>query len=383
MAKQVILAVAGAGKTYHICHEINPEKRNLILAFTHENIHNIQQELTGAFTKIPELTTVETFDAFVYHSLILPYEPSIGEFFGCPSFRSNGITTIEPPQKCRIINGKPLNNNAYINKDKLGHYVSKNGLYYCERLSELALQVKNNGITLIERSAKRLNGFYDNILVDEFQDFREYDYDLVSALSDKLKEIVLVGDYYQHSVSGTNNSGKPFKNGKKEISYEEFIGKLRKKGFEVDTTILSHSRRCSSEICNFVSEKLGIRIAAENDHSGSIIWADERAKDIIDNPSILKLVYAKASDYTFSSMNWSYSKGDTFNEVCVILTPSFERLADKAFTTKGLSTITINKLYVAMTRSKGNLYLIKDSTFKQIKDAYIKKGIEKSKGRKK
>ena len=42
MAKKVILAVAGAGKTYHICHKIDPTKRNLILAFTHENIHNIQ-----------------------------------------------------------------------------------------------------------------------------------------------------------------------------------------------------------------------------------------------------------------------------------------------------------------------------------------------------
>ena len=29
MAKSVILAVAGAGKTYHICHEIDPTKRNI------------------------------------------------------------------------------------------------------------------------------------------------------------------------------------------------------------------------------------------------------------------------------------------------------------------------------------------------------------------
>ena len=48
MAKTVILAVAGAGKTYHICHNIDPAKRNLILAFTHENINNIQKELCAA-----------------------------------------------------------------------------------------------------------------------------------------------------------------------------------------------------------------------------------------------------------------------------------------------------------------------------------------------
>lgn len=41
MVKQVVLAVAGAGKTYRICHAIDPEKRNFILAFTHENVANI------------------------------------------------------------------------------------------------------------------------------------------------------------------------------------------------------------------------------------------------------------------------------------------------------------------------------------------------------
>ena len=86
MAKRVILAVAGAGKTYHICHEIDPTKRNLILAFTHENIYNIQKELCDAHGCVPELTTVSTFDSFVYHQLVLPYEPSIAEHFGCPKF---------------------------------------------------------------------------------------------------------------------------------------------------------------------------------------------------------------------------------------------------------------------------------------------------------
>ena len=35
MDKKVILAVAGAGKTYHICESLNPKKKNLIL---HNNV---------------------------------------------------------------------------------------------------------------------------------------------------------------------------------------------------------------------------------------------------------------------------------------------------------------------------------------------------------
>lgn len=77
MGKRVILAVAGAGKTYHICHNINPDKKNLILAFTHENIYNITKELTKSFGSIPAKTTICTFHSFVYQLLIRPYEPTI------------------------------------------------------------------------------------------------------------------------------------------------------------------------------------------------------------------------------------------------------------------------------------------------------------------
>lgn len=180
MAKRVILAVAGAGKTYHICHEIDPTKRNLILAFTHENIYNIQKELCDAHGCVPELTTVSTFDSFVYHQLVLPYEPSIAEHFGCPNFVSRGICTVDPPsQTIKNSKGKPVANPLYKKKDRLAHYVTMRGQYYCATLSELVLQVKKNRESLIKRVAARLNMFYDCVLIDEFQDFREYDYVLI------------------------------------------------------------------------------------------------------------------------------------------------------------------------------------------------------------
>ena len=58
MAKRVILAVAGAGKTYRICHEMQPEQKNLIVAFTHANIKNIQNELLKEHGKIPDATSI-------------------------------------------------------------------------------------------------------------------------------------------------------------------------------------------------------------------------------------------------------------------------------------------------------------------------------------
>lgn len=371
MAKKVILAVAGAGKTYYICHKIDPAKRNLILAFTHENIHNIQKELCDAHGCVPELTMVTTFDSFVYHQLILPYEPSIAEHFACPRFSSCGICMTDPPSKTKKnAEGKSVANPHYRKKDSLTHYVTMNRQYYCATLSELVLQVKKNRESLIKRLAARLNLFFDCILIDEFQDFREYDYELIMALAKRLNDVILVGDYHQHSVSATNNSGKPFKNKSKDVSYVDFVAELRNSGFEVDLTTLDKSRRCSAEICNYISEKLHINIASNGDHCGSIVWIDDDPSAVLNQDQIIKLVFNEAANYTFRAMNWSYSKGDTVDSACVILTDGLDNLGSDSFNPEKIKRSTLNKLYVAMTRSRGDLYLIKASTFKKLRDAY-------------
>lgn len=371
MAKKVILAVAGAGKTYHICHEIDPTKRNLILAFTHENIHNIQNELCNAHGCIPELTAVSTFDSFVYHQLVLPYEPNIAAHFGCPNFVSHGICTIDPPtQRKKNTNGESVANPLYKKKDKLAHYVTTKGQYYCATLSELVLQVKKKRESLVKRATARLNLFYDCILIDEFQDFREHDYELIISLAKQLNDVVLVGDYHQHSVSATNNSGKPFKNKSTDVSYDDFVGELQKAGFEVDLTTLDKSRRCSAEVCDYVREKLRISITSNGDHGGAVKWIDNDPSSVLDDNRIIKLVFREAGKYSFPALNWSYSKGDTVDSACVILTDDLDNLDSDKFNPDRVKPSTLNKLYVAMTRSRGDLYLIKASTFKKFQKQY-------------
>ena len=371
MAKRVILAVAGAGKTYHICHSIDPNKKNLILGFTHENIHNIMDEFIDAYGRDPELTTVMTFDSFVYRYLVCPYEPTIGEYFGKPEFVSTGITTIDPPPQRLIKNGRPVPNPYYVSKDKLEHYITSNGQYYCANLSELMIQVKRDRKSLIKRAAANINNFFDHVLIDEFQDFREHNYELIIAIAKQVDEIVLVGDYYQHSVAGLNNTGKPFKKRSGDVAYDDFVRELEGLNFFVDEVTLSKSRRCSANVCKFVREKLGINIESDNNHEGSVIWLDEgNIETVINDPKIRKLVYKDASAYHFKPMNWSYSKGDTVAEACVILTKDFESMDRNDFTSQDIPVTTKNKLYVALTRSAGNLYLVKASVFKKIKELY-------------
>ena len=367
MAKQVILAVAGAGKTYHVCHMIDKDKKNLILAFTHENIHNILNELMDAHGSIPELTSVMTFDSFVYRYLILPYESTIGEFFGYPELISSGITTVDPPkQRIKGRNGEPIANPYYHSKNEFEHYINRKKQYYCATLSELVLYIKKGRDSLIKRAAAAINMFYDHVLIDEFQDFREYDYELIISMAKQINNMVLVGDYYQHSVSATNNSGKPFQNKEGEVGYDAFCHEIEKQGFSIDQCTLMGSRRCSKNICSYVSRKLGISIEGNNKNEGDIIWVDETSiAAIIQNSNIIKLVYNNANKYPFRALNWSYSKGDTFSQTCVILTEQLEKIDDPAFSIKKIKPTTVNKLYVAMTRSKGNVYLIKASVLKK------------------
>lgn len=232
--------------------------------------------------------------------------------------------------------GKMIPNPHYFHKDRLEHYISRKRQYYCATLSELVLQVKQNRESLVKRAAKRLNLFFDCVLIDEFQDFREYDYELIMALAKQLNDVVLVGDYYQHSVSAINNSGKPFKKKAGDVSYDEFVAELNSAGFEVDLTTLDKSRRCSTEVCQYVSNKLGICIDSCGVNTGSVIWIDENATAFLEDQQIVKLVYKDATNYTFRAMNWSYSKGDTVDAACVILTDRFDHLDDARFTIKGI-----------------------------------------------
>ena len=73
MDKRVILSVAGSGKTYHICNEVNETKRNIIIAYTNQNIKNIYKELIKRFGYIPNNTLVMTFHSFLYKFIIYSY----------------------------------------------------------------------------------------------------------------------------------------------------------------------------------------------------------------------------------------------------------------------------------------------------------------------
>ena len=364
MDKKIMLAVAGAGKTYEICHNINQNHRNFILAYTNQNIKNIKKEIIDKFKKIPEETKILTFDSFLYRFFIKPYESLIFDYFLVQRYETKGVDILYIPEPA---SKNKRYNNRYKKKDNIEHYINYiNKKYYCSRIPELILNVKD----LFDTAMNNINNYYDYIYIDEIQDFRREYYKVLEKIIKSCNNIVMVGDYWQHSVNGQNNSGIPFK----DTTYQEYINKLEKMYLTVDDSTLKKSRRCSKNVCDFVKKKLNIDITASDEtKNGNVIFInkDEDVKRILENNEIVKLLNKNSKDYTFKAINWGYSKGDTYKDICVILTDGYKNLEKENFILKQ-SQIEINRLYVALTRAERNVYIITKNKFDKYKKLYLK-----------
>lgn len=367
MDKKIVLAVAGSGKTYHLCNCIDPDKRNLIIAFTNENIHNIVKEVVNRFGYIPKHTDIMTFHRFVYHNCIRPYEWFISQAYGIDEIKSKGVCLIEPPEQ--RIKGK--SNPLYVVDSKIEHYYTKDlNKVFCSRMSELACKTKIKRVKLLKFIVDRIKKFYDYLYIDEFQDFREYDYDLLEYIIKNINNLLLVGDYYQHSVSGKNNSGKPFKNGRDYIGYDDYLKLIKLSlSIDADTTTLIKSRRCKKSICEYINKKTGIAIEPlkpEEQGEIKIITAQDEIIKILKNDKIKKLVWQDSNKYKINCINWGACKGNTYNETCVILTDTLKGLLNDEFDSSKFDTpISLNKLYVALSRSSGDVNIVTYRDFKQ------------------
>ncbi|TBL78454.1 AAA family ATPase [Paenibacillus thalictri] len=364
----IMLAVAGSGKTYCIANHLNPTLKNLVITYTKQNVANLKREIKNIHGEVPNNTQILTFTSFVYRWLLKPFEPILNIGSGA-AIITTGVEINKEPEPQRI-NGKP--NYKYFTQDDYRHYLY-NRKYYSSRMSSLVLsQSKKVKKIIIERLSK----FVDHLYFDELQDFMGRDFDLLlTFVKEKKIKLFAVGDFHQHSVSKSDfTASKPFsKKGKSFISKDEY--KILFKGdVDIDESTLIKSRRVPEEICQFVRNKLKIDIHSSSTIKGhyELLEDDTRITKVIEDPSIIKLFYKDSRKFNcLPTINWGYSKGDTYNKSCIILTKTFEKLFDEDFSYANLSPAQINPLYVAMTRATNELYFVKEKDFKRLKKKYL------------
>ncbi|GAK48469.1 hypothetical protein LOSG293_320020 [Secundilactobacillus oryzae JCM 18671] len=356
MANKLIQAVAGAGKTYTITHNLQSEKRYLFLSFTRENVKNLRRNLADNKDDSIQVSAA-TFSTFVINWLFFPFlssiEPRLVDFKG-------NFTTEEATNDSRKA--------AYYTIQEARHYLNSSGLAYLNRLSKL---INRQNSKYLKKAFKRLSRFVDVLVIDEFQDLLGEDFKLVCKLMKQNQvEVIIVGDIFQTDVTKSNFKEKnsPLSDIKSEEALRDFIAKKMGRRVLVDTNSLKRSRRISESVANFVTSHLHVAIESNKDHDGDV----HIIKELDSLYSLMEkqhhVLGYRRPDELFGNQiynTWQYTKGDEFSDVVVILSQKAEDyLKNDSVKLRGS---TRNKLYVAMTRTLSDLYIVPFSVWKQAK----------------
>ena len=334
MDKRVIFAVAGSGKTTHIVKSLDADKRSLILTYTRGTYQNLKKKIIEKFHgKWPENITLMTYFEFLYSFC---YKPFLAD-----KIKAKGIV-YEP------------NSKNYLKKENDRYYLSKSGYFYSNRI---AFSFEHFGI--IDDIKERIERYFDELIIDEIQDVSGRDFNFLLKIMEIEINIVFVGDFFQHTFD-TSRDGNVNKNlFKSFIDYKE---KFSSKGFIVDEDTLDKSWRCNKLTCSFIRDNLGINIyshQSENRVNEILLLDDiELINQTLNDDNIIKLHYENSSKYGKNNKNWGETKGeDYYQDICIVLNQNTEEHF-KNNTLDKLAPSTKNKLYVALTRARGNTYFI-------------------------
>ncbi len=336
MDKRVMFAVAGAGKTTYIVNHLSTTKRSLIITYTNGNYNNLAAKISEKFEGAwPDNVTLMTYFSFLYSFC---YRPFLAD-----KIKAKGVL-FEP------------NPNKFAKQSELKFFLSSGGYFYSNRLS-FFLEKMN----VVSEIKSRIEKYFDEFIIDEIQDISGRDFAFLEKMMSANVNMLFVGDFYQHTFD-TSRDGNFYKNLFDDKS--AYVAKFTGNGFVCDDTTLVSSWRCSRSICSYVTATLGITISSNRsiDDDSTICFISDpiRSAQIVQDTTIVKLHYQNSRRFGPGHRNWGETKGeDCYSDVCVMLNKS---TAAKFATGKlhELPLATRNKLYVAITRAKGNVYFINE-----------------------
>ena len=186
------------------------------------------------------------------------------------------------------------------------------------------------------------------------------------ALCEAEISVRLAGDFSQHTYD-TSRDGNV--NSTLHDDITRYEARFTAAGLVVDRETLSRTWRCSSTICEFITERLDIRIDAHDfrETSIDIVTDTERVATLHSDDSVIKLFYSEHHRYGCYSLNWGASKGlDHFQDICIVMGATHWRLLNRS-NLQILPPASRNKLYVACSRARGNIYFVSEANFRNYK----------------
>ena len=281
----------------------------------------------------PDNITLMTFFQFLYQFC---YKPFLSDRYG-----ARGIFFGPNP-------------NRKLKQIQRAYYFTSTDYFYSNRLS---LFLDKAGV--ISDIQNRIKAYYDEFIIDEVQDISGRDFNFLEQLMDTNVNMLFVGDFFQHTYN-TSLDGNANKN--LFDDQEKYMKRFLNKGVIPDTTTLLKSWRCCQTICDYVSTNLGIAIDSNRTDDASIQFVSdpiERERLLADN-TIAKLHYKNSGKCGDGHKNWGDTKGeDCYHDVCVMLNKGTMQKYN-AGKLSDLAPLTRNKLYVAITRAHGNVYIMSE-----------------------
>lgn len=341
MDKTLILAVAGSGKTTEIINNIKEDDKALIITYTENNYNILKNSIIKKFKGIPDNIKIYTYFTFLYRFCFLPLKKG---------FKVKGLDFNTNPN--RYTKSKDINY----------YYNSFSKKMYHNRLAKICLDY------FIENIIKRIEKYFNYIYIDEIQDFASHDFNLLLSIIKANCNILLVGDFYQHTFD-TSRDGNV--NSTLYNDYNNYISRIKTSisNIKIDRTNFLKSKRCSKQVCEFITEHLKIKIESYNNNDSEIkeIYDEKEIDKIINDDSLVKLFYQNSKKYDIKNRdNWGNSKGNTYINTCVILNKnSYEKY--KKHKLNELPPSTKNKLYVALSRATNNVYIIDEKYLNKYK----------------
>jgi DNA helicase-2/ATP-dependent DNA helicase PcrA len=340
--KRVIFAVAGSGKTTRIVNSLDLTRRCLLVTYTDNNMAVLRQKVVERFGYFPTNVTLYSYFTFLH---VFCYKPLFQM-----KLRTRGISFACPP----------LWTLRFSRTDKRFYVDAQRRLYH-NRIAKLLIVAPEE----IDALKKRIAKYFDVVCFDEVQDFGGHDFDLLTELCKAPVEVLLVGDFYQHTFD-TSRDGTTNKSLHDE--FQNYKSRFVKAGLLVDTQSLAKSWRCPESVCLFIREHLGIEITSDSPRRGDVVFLErqEQADEIYACQETVKLFYQEHYKYDCFSQNWGGSKGMEYQNVCAVLNAStLNAFQQKAL--RSLNPQTRNRLYVACSRAREKLYFVSEKMFKKVK----------------
>ena len=241
-------------------------------------------------------------------------------------------------------------------------FIDRDGAVYRSELGRLAFELiaESQGALI-----SRLEGIYDEILIDEVQDLSAYDWEIIDALLGSALDLWMVGDIRQAVLATNTRSSK-----NKKYAYAEAINWFRsreKKGLltleESAVTWRCHPKIAAFSDTIFDPSWAFPNTASKNDrttvHDGVFLVRKEHVHAYVAHyqPQSLRHSITSAKDLPLDFMNFKVSKGATFHRVLIAPTSTITKFVRGGV---GMDAIAASSFYVAITRAEQSVAIILD-----------------------